>query len=114
MKTLFSGLLGAGLIFATPSQAKFIGTMFYEPKVMLEMCKSEIALGQAGFCTGYVIAKWESLNGAGQMCLPQGVQYEDMLRVVVDLLADRDAVSGSNDSRVLTERALHIAWPCKK
>src|SRR5437868_9732752 len=33
MKTLYVGLPGAGLVFATPTQAKFIGTMFYDPKV---------------------------------------------------------------------------------
>jgi hypothetical protein len=66
MNTLFAGLLGAGLVIATPTQAKFIGTMFYMPNVMLEMCKSEIARGQAGFCAGYVIATWEQLAGAGQ------------------------------------------------
>jgi hypothetical protein len=110
MKILFTGLLDAGLVFATPIQAKFIGTMFYEPSVMLEMCKSEIARGQAGFCTGYVIATSEQLAGAGQVCLPHGVEYEDMLRVVVN----RIETVGGSDTRPLTEFALRIAWPCKK
>ena len=114
MKTLVTGMLvaGLGLVFATPIQAKFIGTMFYEPSVMLEMCKSEIARGQAGFCTGYVIATWEQLAGAGQVCTPQGVEYEDMLRVVVNRI--ETGTVGKSDTRFMTESALRIAWPCKK
>jgi hypothetical protein len=114
MKILFTGLLSAGLVFATPIQAKFIGTMFYKPSVMLEMCKSEIASGQAGFCTGYVIATWEQLAGAGQVCTLSSTEYEDMLRVVVNHI---ETVIGSgirSDTRSLTEFALRIAWPCKK
>jgi hypothetical protein len=98
------------LVFATPIQAKFTGTMFYDPRVMLEMCKSEIARGQAGFCTGYVIATWEQLAGTGQVCKPDGVEYEEMLGVVVN----RIETIGGSDTRPLTEFALRIAWPCKK
>jgi hypothetical protein len=105
-----TGFLAANLAFATPTQAKFIGTMFYEPSVMLEMCKSEIAHSQAGFCTGYVIATWEQLAGAGQVCMPHGVEYEDMLGAVVK----RIETVGGSDTRFLTEFALRIAWPCKK
>ena len=112
MKAFFTGLLGAGLFFATPTEAKFIGTMFYMPKVMLEMCKSEIARGQAGFCTGYVIATWEQLAGAFQVCTPDGVEYEDMLRVVANRLTTLG--DEARDTRVHTEAALRIAWPCKK
>jgi hypothetical protein len=110
MSALFIGLLGAGLVFAMPTQAKFIGTTFYEPRVMLEMCKSEIARGEAGFCTGYVIATWEQLAGTNQVCMPQGVEYEDMLRVVVNRI---ETVSGS-DTRFQTEFALRLKWPCKQ
>src|SRR5262249_47004212 len=70
MKMLFIGLLGAGWTFATPTQARLIGTDFYVPSIMLQMCKSEIARGQVGFCTGYVIAKWEELAAGGEVCLP--------------------------------------------
>jgi hypothetical protein len=110
MKTLFTGLLGAGLVFGTQAQAKFIGTMFYMPNAMLGMCKSEIERGQAGFCTGYVIATWEQLAGAGQVCKPPGVEYEDMLRVVVN----RIETAGGSDTRPLIESAFRFAWPCKK
>lgn len=110
MKTLFTGLLGAGLVFGTQAQAKFIGTMFYMPNVMLGMCKSEIERGQAGFCTGYVIATWEQLAGGGQICKPPGVEYEDMLRVVVN----RIETAGGSDTRPLIESAFRFAWPCKK
>jgi hypothetical protein len=37
MKPVFTVLLGAGLAFGTATQAKFIGTMFYMPNVMLGM-----------------------------------------------------------------------------
>jgi hypothetical protein len=84
--------------------------MFYQPSVMLEMCKSEIASGQAGFCTGYVIATSEQLAGTNQICIPDGVEYEDMLRVVVNRI---ETVAGP-DTRFQTEFALRIAWPCKK
>jgi hypothetical protein len=96
MKALFTGLLSAGLVYATQAQAKFIGTTFYMPKVMVEMCKSEIARGQAGFCTGYVIATEEQLAGVGQVCLPPSVEYEDMVRAVVSRI---EAVGGSEDIR---------------
>jgi hypothetical protein len=111
MKRLVTGLLSTALVFGTtPIHAKFIGTTFYMPNVMLGMCKSEIERGQAGFCTGYVIATWEQLAGAGQVCKPPGVEYEDMLRVVVNRIAE----AGGSDTRPLIESALRIAWPCKK
>ena len=110
MKALFTGLLGAGLVFGTPAQAKFIGTDYYMPKVMLGMCKSEIERGQAGFCTGYVIATWEQLAGTNLVCKPPSVEYEDMLRVVVKRLETADGP----DTRFHTKFALRIAWPCKK
>jgi Rap1a immunity proteins len=110
MKTLLAGLWGAGLVFGTPTQANFIGTMYYRPNVMLEMCKSEIERGQAGFCTGYVIAAWEQLAGTNQVCSPPNVEYEDMLRVVVKRLETANEL----DTRFHTEFALRIAWPCKK
>jgi|SRR5262245_14694908 len=114
MKAVFGGLIGAILALATPISAKFIGTMYYVPDVMLEMCKSDIARGQAGFCTGYVIATWERMAGAGEVCTPQETQYEDMLRAVVGRLQ----VLGKENIRVAislaTEGALRLTWPCKK
>jgi hypothetical protein len=83
MKAVFAGLLVAGLVLATPISAKFIGTMYYMPSAMLGMCKSDIARGEAGFCTGYVIATWEQMAGAGEICRPPGIEYEDMVRAVV-------------------------------
>jgi len=114
MKVIFAGLLGAILAFAMPVSAKFIGTMYYMPDAMLEMCKSDIARGQAGFCTGYVIATWERMAGAGEVCTPEGIKYEDMLRAVVG----RFEVLVKENIRVAislaTEGALRLTWPCKK
>jgi hypothetical protein len=81
MKQPFAGLLSAALVLAIPAQAKFIGTMFYEPQIMLGMCKDDIACGNAGFCTGYIIATWEQMAGANEVCLPSGIEYEQIVRV---------------------------------
>jgi Rap1a immunity proteins len=114
MKSVFAGVLGAGLALATPISAKFIGTMYYMPDVMLEMCKSDIARGQAGFCTGYVIATWERMAGAGEVCTPQGIEYEDMLRAVVDRLEVLVKENIRVAISLATEGALRLTWPCKK
>jgi hypothetical protein len=53
---LFAAVFGASVLMAAPVQAKFIGIAIYDPKVMLPICKNEIAQGRAGVCTGYVIA----------------------------------------------------------
>ena len=79
---LLAGCASA-LTLVTPASAKFIGTMYYEPRVMLEMCKSEIERGEAGFCTGYVIATQQQMAIAGKVCLTPGTMYEDMVSVVV-------------------------------
>jgi hypothetical protein len=55
----FAALVGAGVLMAAPVQAKFIGIAIYDPKVMLPICKTEIAQGHAGVCTGYVRPKGE-------------------------------------------------------
>lgn len=114
LKAIFAGVLAAGLALATPTSAKFIGTMYYMPDAMLEMCKSDIARGQAGFCTGYVIATWERMAGAGEVCTPQGIEYEAMVRAVVGrlevLVKDNIRLAVS----FATEAALRLTWPCKK
>jgi hypothetical protein len=108
----FIGLLGAGLVFGTPAQAKFIGTAYYMPNVML--CKSQLAHSQFQTCTSraYVIGTWEQLAGTFLVCRPDGVEYEDMLRVVVKRIETRGR--DARDTRVETEFALRNAWPCKK
>jgi hypothetical protein len=114
MKAVFAGVLGAGLALATPISAKFIGTMYYMPDVMLEMCKSDIARGQAGFCTGYVIATWEQMAGAGEVCTPQGIAYEDMLRAVVGRLEVLVKENIRVAISLATQGALRLTWPCKR
>jgi Rap1a immunity proteins len=113
-KVIFAGLLCASLALATPISAKFIGTMYYMPSEMLQLCRSDIARGQAGFCTGYIIATWERMAGAGEVCTPQGIEYEDMLRAVIGrlevLVKENIRVAPS----LATEVALKNAWPCKK
>lgn len=44
----FVALFGASVLMAAPVQAKFIGIAIYDPKVMLPICKNEIAQGRAG------------------------------------------------------------------
>src|SRR5215470_19194166 len=110
MKAVFAGLFGASLALSTPISAKFIDTRYYMPNTMLGMCKSDIARGEAGFCTGYVIATWEQMAGASEVCTPPEVKYEDMLRAVVK----RIETVGGLDTRTHTEAALRLAWPCKK
>jgi hypothetical protein len=109
------GLIGASLAAATPTSAKFIGTRYYEPSVMFEMCQSDIDLGEAGFCTGYVIATQQQMAIAGEVCLPTDVEYEDMVGAVVRrikyVLQRHLPVL---DTRTQTEAALRLTWPCKK
>lgn len=114
MKAVFAGLLAAGLALATPISAKFIGTNYYMPDVMLEMCKSDIARGQAGFCTGYVVATWEQMAGAGEICTPQGIEYEDMLRAVVSRLEVLVKENIRVAISLATKGALRLTWPCKR
>ena len=63
-----------------PQSAEFIGTAFYEPEVILEMCKSDVARGEVGFCTGYVIATQRQMAGAGEVCMPPRGRYEKYSR----------------------------------
>ena len=44
---LFAAVFGASVLMAAPVQAKFIGIAIYDPKVMLPICKNEIAQGRA-------------------------------------------------------------------
>jgi hypothetical protein len=115
-KVIFAGLLSAVLLLASAMSvsAKFIGTMYYMPSEMLELCKSDIARGQAGFCTGYVIATWERMAGAGEVCTPQGIEYEGMLRAVVDRLEVLVKENIRVAISLATEGALRLNWPCKK
>ena len=88
-ETFFAALLGASVLMAAPAQAKFIGIAIYDPKVMLPICKDEIAQGRAGVCTGFVIAVWEGMQEYSHwvpddsLCIPSGIEYEDMVLVVV-------------------------------
>ena len=119
----FAALLGASVVMVTPLQAKFIGIAIYDGRVMLPICKSEIAQGRAGVCAGYVIAKWESMQEYSAwvphdaLCIPPGTEYEDMVQVVVSWtelrLRDPDVMSPF-DFRTLTEAALRYTWGCKK
>jgi hypothetical protein len=114
MKVILAGLSGAILALAMPASAKFIGTTYYMPSEMLKLCRSDIDRGQAGFCTGYVIATWEQMAGAGEVCTPQGIEYEEMLRALVGRLE----VLAKENIRVAislaTQGALRFTWPCKR
>jgi hypothetical protein len=75
---LFAAVFGASVLMAAPVQAKFIGIAIYDPKVMLPICKNEIAQGRAGVCTGYVIAISEGMTAYSDwvphdsLCIPSG------------------------------------------
>jgi hypothetical protein len=115
MKAVFGGLIGASLALATPISAKFIGTMYYMPSEMLQLCRSDIARGQAGFCTGYVLGIMDhaaSLNL--EICPPNNFQYEDMLRAVVRRFEEGSGWMKSGDTPLQVKVALKNAWPCKK
>jgi hypothetical protein len=115
-------LVVAGLSLATPVQAKFIGIAIYDPKVMLPICKNEIAHGQPGVCTGYIIGTWQGMMAYSawvpndKLCVPDGVEYEDMVQVVVSWteLSLRRNPEGARDFRTLTEGAFRSTWGCKQ
>ncbi len=114
----FAALLGASVLMAAPVQAKFIGIAIYDPKVMLPICKNEIAQGRAGVCTGYVIAISEGMRAYSvwvphdSLCIPSGTEYEDMVQVVVSWteLSLRRNPEGARDFRRLTEAAFRTTW----
>ena len=113
-----AGVINASLVLATPASAKFIGTMYYEPEVMLEMCMSDTKRGEAGFCMGYVIAIQQQMVIAGEVCLTQGIEieYEDMVSVVIRRLKYVLAKFPTKtlDTHSQGQAALRLAWPCKK
>jgi hypothetical protein len=119
---LFAAVFGASVVMAAPVQAKFIGIAIYDPKVMLPICKNEIAQGRAGVCTGYVIAISEGMRAYSawvphdSLCIPSGTEYEDMVQVVVSWteLSLRRNPEGARDFRVLTEAAFRSTWGCKQ
>src|SRR5436190_9802292 len=121
-ETFLAMLVGASLLMAAPVQAKFIGIAIYDPKVMLPICKNEIAQGLAGVCTGYVIAIWQGMSAYSawvrndKLCIPPGTEYEDMVQVVVSWteLSLRRNPEVARDFRVLTEAAFRSTWGCKQ
>ena len=81
MKALFTGLLGAGLVFATPTQAKFIGTMFYMPSVMLKCASLKLRVGRLAFAQGTL--------------LPRGNSWREQVKVVCHLASNTRKCSAS-------------------
>ena len=112
MKLILAGLLGA--ILALPASAKFIGTTYYMPSQMLNLCRSDIARGQAGFCTGYVLGNIDQAGSEFGICSPSDVEYEDMLRVVVRRFEEGSGWMQPGDTPLQVKVALKNAWPCKK
>ena len=113
-KVIFAGLLGAILAWAMPVSAKFIGTMFYMPNEMLRLCRSDIARGEAGFCTGYVLGTTDQAASEVGICFPNGIEYEDMLRAVVRRFEEGSGWMKPGDTPLQVKVALKNAWPCKK
>jgi Rap1a immunity proteins len=50
---------------------------------MLKLCRSDIERGQAGFCTGYILGTIDQAASEFGICVPNNVEYEDVLRAVV-------------------------------
>lgn len=121
--TILAALFGASALIVAPAKAKFIGIAIYDPKVMLPICKSEIAQGRAGVCTGYIIAISQGMSAYSawvpndSLCIPSGIEYEDMVQVVVswgELTLRRNPEGApARDFRVLTEAAFRDTWGCK-
>jgi Rap1a immunity proteins len=115
MKVILAGLLGAILALVTPVSAKFIGTMYYIPSEMLQLCRSDIARGQAGFCTGYVLGTIDNADTFKfGICFPNNIEYEDMLRAVVRRFEEGSTWMKSGDTPLQVKVALKNAWPCKQ
>ena len=115
LKVIFAGFLGAILVLATPLSAKFIGTMYYVPSEMLKLCQSDIARGQAGFCTGYVLGIMDHATySMFEFCPPNDIEYEDMLRAVVRRFEEGSGWMKPGDTSLQVHGALKNAWPCKK
>jgi hypothetical protein len=81
---------------------------------MLGMCKAEVARGEAGFCTGYVIATFGRLAADGQVCHPPlgQVEYEDMLLAVIGQIEKFPQIKSTLHA---VDGALTGKWPgpCK-
>jgi hypothetical protein len=102
----FAAFLGASVVMVAPVHAKSTGLMISDPKVMLPMCKDEIAQGRAGLCTGYVIGVAQEMQSRNEICIPLSAAYEDM------------ALERANEVQrymlVDTQTALRNVWSCKK
>jgi hypothetical protein len=114
MKAIFGGLIGAMLTLAMPVSAKFIGTMYYMPSEMLQLCRSDIARGQAGFCTGYVLGTIDQAASEFGICFPNNIDYENMLGAVVRRFEEGSGWMKPGDTPLQVKVALKNAWPCKK
>lgn len=104
-------------LVVAPAQAKFIGQDL-DPRVMLPLCKDDIAQGRAGVCTGYVLGIATSMKGQNAICIPADVEYEDIVRAVVNWIElaflrwpDRQA---GRHMFFDTEAALRTVWACNK
>jgi hypothetical protein len=112
----FAALLGASVVMVSPVQAKSSGVMISDPKVMLPICKEEIAQGRAGVCTGYVIGVVQEMQSRNEICIPLSAGYEDMVQVVVSSI-EPALERGTEVQRYMlvdTQTALRNVWSCKK
>jgi hypothetical protein len=112
----FAALLGASVLMVAPVQAKITGLMISDPKVMLPICKEEIAQGHAGVCTGYVIGVAQGMQSRNEICIPLTAGYEDMVQVVLSWIepALERATEVQRYMLVDTQTALRNVWSCKK
>src|SRR5215813_1360486 len=112
----FAALLSASVLMVAPVQAKIIGITISDPKVMLPICKEEIAQGRAGVCTRYVIGTAQGMQARNEICIPLSAGYEDMVQVVVSWIEPAlERASGVQRYMLFdTETALRNVWSCKK
>jgi hypothetical protein len=99
-----------------PVQAKITGLMISDPKVMLPICKEEIAQGRAGVCTGYIIGVAQGMQARKDICIPLSAAYDDMVQVVVSWIEPSLERAPEVQRYTLhdTETALRNVWSWKK
>ena len=110
---IFATMLGASVLAAAHVQAKWIG-VDTSSEAMLPLCKSEIAQGRAGVCAGFVLGIRYGM--AGELCIPEGIEFEDMVQVVVNWTDTfiRTSPEKAHYFPANVEAALRHTWRCQK
>ncbi|MGE0684112.1 MAG: Rap1a/Tai family immunity protein [Candidatus Binatia bacterium] len=122
MRALLIGLVGGMLnllpVFGAAEEPALSG------KVLLKQCESALQERsprsfEAGVCVGmlqtltYIQPLLDPKYGKAGYCLPQGLAYEQEVRVVVTYLQSHPERL-QEEGRTLALDALHQAFPCKE